>query len=238
MLKRIVNFALHFRGIIIALACILMGYGVYSIARARYDVYPNFIQPQLKIKTLAPGYSPRQVEKLVTTPIEQALAGGVGAEKTFSNSLQGISIVKVLFPSGSDIYRDQQAVSQRLAQVAGTLPPTVDTPVLMPLSSSVRWVTVVGITSKTNDLRRLRTVADWVMQPRLLAVHGVSEVAIYGGLQKDYRIEVIPARLIQYHLTVQQVLAAARGATGLMGAGFITTPNQDMTLRAHGQIQS
>ena len=238
MLKRIVNAALHFRGIIIALACILMGYGVYSIARARYDVYPNFIQPQLKIKTLAPGYSPRQVEKLVTTPIEQALAGGVGAEKTFSNSLQGISIVKVLFPSGSDIYRDQQAVSQRLAQVAGTLPPTVHTPVLMPLSSSVRWVTVVGITSKTNDLRRLRTVADWVMQPRLLAVHGVSEVAIYGGLQKDYRIEVIPARLIQYHLTVQQVLAAARGATGLMGAGFITTPNQDMTLRAHGQIQS
>ena len=238
MLKRIVNFALHFRGVIIALACILMAYGVYSITRARYDVYPNFIQPQLKIKTLAPGFSPRQVEKLVTTPIEQALAGGVGAEKTFSNSLQGISIVKVLFPSASNIYRDQQAVSQRLAQVAGTLPPTVHTPVLMPLSSSIRWVTVVGITSKTNDTRRLRTVADWVMQPRLLAVNGVSEVAIYGGLEKDYRIEIIPGRLIQYHLTVRQVLAAARGATGLVGAGFITTPNQVMTLRAHGQIKS
>ena len=238
MLKRIVKFSLHFRGVIIALAFVLMGYGVYSIARARYDVYPNFIQPQLKIKTLAPGFSPRQVEKLVTTPVEQALAGGVGAEKTFSNSLQGISIVKVLFPSASNIYLDEQAVSQRLAEVSGTLPPTVHTPVLMPLSSSIRWVTVVGITSKTNDIRRLRTIADWVMQPRLLAVNGVSEVAIYGGLQKDYRIELIPGRLIQYGLTVQQVLTAARGATGLTGAGFITTPNQDMTLRAHGQIQS
>ena len=87
MLKRIVNFALHFRGVIIALACILMGYGVYSISRARYDVYPNFIQPQLTIKTLAPGFSPRQVEKLVTTPVEQALAGGVGAEKNVFHSL-------------------------------------------------------------------------------------------------------------------------------------------------------
>ena len=108
----------------------------------------------------------------------------------------------------------------------------------MPLSSSIRWVTVVGITSKTNDIRRLRTIADWVMQPRLLAVNGVSEVAIYGGLQKDYRIELIPGRLIQYGLTVQQVLTAARGATGLVGAGFITTPNQIMTFRVHGQIQS
>ena len=76
------------------------------------------------------------------------------------------------------------------------------------------------------------------MQPRLLAVNGVSEVAIYGGLQKDYRIELIPGRLIQYGLTVQQVIAAARGATGLVGAGFITTPNQTMTMRAHGQILS
>jgi CzcA family heavy metal efflux pump len=238
MLKRIVKLSLHFRGIVIALACILMGYGVYSISHARYDVYPNFIHPQLKIKTLAPGFSPRQVEKLVTTPIEQALAGGVGAEKTFSNSMQGISIVKVLFPGASNIHLDQQAVSQRLAQLAGTFPPTVHAPVLMPLSSSIRWVTVVGITSKTNDIRQLRTIADWVMQPRLLAVKGVSEVAIYGGLQKDYRIELIPGRLIQYGLSVRQVITAARGATGLVGAGFVTTPNQTMTLRAHGQIQS
>lgn len=238
MLKRIVKFSLHFRGIIIALACMLVGYGIYSITQARYDVYPNFIQPQLKIKTLAPGFSPSQVEKLVTTPIEQALAGGVGAQKTFSNSMQGISIVKILFPSGSNIYRDQQAVAQRLSQVAGALPAQVHAPVLMPLSSSIRWVTVVGITSKTNDTRRLRTVADWIMQPRLLAVPGVSEVAIYGGLQKDYRIELIPGRLIQYNLSVGQVLAAARRATGLVGAGFLTTPNQDMTLRVHGQIQS
>ncbi len=238
MLKRIVKFSLHFRGIIIALACILVGYGIYSISRAPYAVYPNFVQPQLNIKTLAPGFSPGQVEKLVTTPIEQALAGGVGAQETFSHSLQGISIVKVLFPSSSNIYRDEQAVSQRLAQVAGTLPPTVHSPVLMPLGSSIRWVTVVAITSKTNDLRHMRTIADWVMQPRLLAVRGGSEVAIYGGLQKDYRVELIPGRLIQYGLPVNQVIAAARGATGLVGAGFITTPNQIMTLRVHGQIQS
>ncbi len=238
MLKRIVNFSLHFRGIIIALAFVLMGYGVYSLARARYDVYPNFVPPQLKIKTVAPGFSPGEVEKLVTTPIEQALAGGVGARATYSHSLQGMSIIKILFPSDSNIYRDEQAVSQRLAQVSGTLPPDVHRPVLMPLVSSIRWVMVAAITSRDNDIRHLRTVADWVIQPRLLAVPGISELAIYGGLQKDYRIELRPGRLIQYGLTVQQVIAAARGATGLVGAGFVTTPNQSMAFRVHGQIKS
>ena len=238
MLKRIVNFSLHFRGIIIALAFILISYGVYSIARARYDVYPNFVRPQLKIKTVAPGFSPSEVEKLITTPIEQALAGGVGSRAIYSHSLQGMSIIKILFPSNSNIYRDEQAVSQRLTQVSGSLPPNVHTPVLMPLVSSIRWVMVAAITSKTNDIRHLRTVADWVIQPRLLAVRGISELAIYGGLQKDYRIELRPGRLIQYGLTVQQVLTAARGATGLVGAGFVTTPNQSMTFRVHGQIKS
>jgi CzcA family heavy metal efflux pump len=238
MFKRIVKFALRFRGVIVALACVLAGFGVYSILQARYDVYPDFIQPQLDIKTIAPGFSPSQVEKLVTTPIERALAGGVDARETFSNSLAGISIVKVLFPGGSNIYRDQQLTAQRLADVSGILPPHVHAPVLMPLNSSIRWVTVVGITSKTNDTRRLRTVADWVMQPRLLAVHGVSEIAIYGGLQKDYQVQIIPSRLVQYGLSLRRVVAAARRATGLIGGSFVTTPNQALTLRVHGQIPS
>ena len=238
MLQKIVKFALVHRGIIIALACVLLGYGIYSIVTARFDVYPDFIHPQLKIKTLAPGLSPRQVEQLVTTPIEQALAGNVGAQKIFSHSLQGISVVKVLFPSGSNILHDQQAVAVRLGQVAGQLPPGVHTPVLMPLASSIRWVTVVGITSPSNNLRHLRTVADWLMQPRLLAVPGVSEVAVVGGLQKDYQIRLIPRRLMQYRVSTQQVLAAARQASGLVGAEFITTPNQTLTLRVHGQAKS
>ena len=238
MFKRIVKWALRFRGVVIALACIMAGFGLYSITQARFDVYPDFIQPQLNIKTLAPGFSPRQVEKLVTTPIERALAGGVDARETFSNSLAGISIVKVLFPGNSNIYRDQQLTAQRLADVSGLLPPQVHAPVLMPLNSSIRWVMVVGITSRTNDTRRLRTVADWVMQPRLLAVHGVSEVAIYGGLRKDYQIQLRPGRLIQYGLSVGQVIAVARRATGLIGASFLTTPNQALTLRVHGQIPS
>ncbi len=238
MLKRIVKYSLRFRGVIIALAFMLAGYGLYSIHRSRFDVYPSFIQPQLKIKTVAPGFSPKQVEKLVTTPIEQALAGGTGAVRTISNSMQGISIVKVLFAGSSNIYRDQQAVAERLSQVSGMLPAGVQTPVLMPLASSVRWVTVVGITSRTNDLRALRTAADWVMRPRLLAARGVSEVAIYGGLTKDYRIEIRPHKLMQYGVSVAQVMAAARNAGALTGAGFVVTPNQQMTLRVHGQIHA
>ncbi|NNM86211.1 MAG: efflux RND transporter permease subunit [Phycisphaerales bacterium] len=238
MLKRIVKFALLFRGVIIALACVLAGCGVYSLQSARYDVYPDFIHPQLAIKTLAPGFTPRQVEKIVTTPIEQALAGGVGSQKIFSKSMQGISVVKVLFPSNSNIYRDQQAVAVRLTQIAGELPPGVGPPALMPLSSSIRWVTVAGITSKLATLRHLRTVGDWIMKPRLLAVPGVSEVAVLGGLSKDYELDLRPGRLIQYHVSVRQVLAAARRATGVVGAEFVSTANQTMALRVHSQART
>jgi len=238
MFQRIIKLALSHRVLVMVFALGIIILGVMSLQSARYDVYPAFIQPQLKIKTLAPGYSASQVEKLVTAPIERTLSGGVGAVQIQSNSLQGISVVKVLFPGNSNIYRDQQMVSARLAAVAGELPPGVHAPVLRPLSASIRWVAVAAITGKGISQRHLRTVAVWQIKPALLGVPGVAQVAVFGGQSKEYQFRLRPRRLIALHLSLSQVLRAARGATAIAGEGFIDTPNQRLDIRVHGQART
>ena len=112
MLTGIVRFSLRFRGIVIALAVALLVYGSYSLTRANYDVFPNFAPPQVTIQTEAPGLSPEQVETLVTQPIENAINGVSGIESLRSTSIQGLSVVTVIFQPGTELYRDRQEVGR------------------------------------------------------------------------------------------------------------------------------
>ena len=235
MLKAIVRFALHRKGILLALSAALLGYGVYSLTAAKYDVFPAFAPPVVKIRTKAPGLSPEQVELLVTQPIEFAIHGAPGIESMMSKSFQGLSNVQIVFSRYSNIYRDRQLVSEQLATLEGRLPAGVQPPVLSPLISSTGDVLELGLTSSTLTPMQLRTAADWIVKPALLAVHGVTNVPIWGGQIKQYQIQFIPHRLMQYDLSVTQVLAAARRATAVRGAGFISTANQRFVLRPEGQ---
>ena len=176
MLTSIVRFSLKFKGIIIALGCVLLAYGVYSLTDAKYDVFPDFAPAQVVIQTEAPGLSPEQVALLVTQPIENAVDGTVGVRTMMSNSIQGISIVKITFKSGTDIYLDRQLVAERLSEVAGQLPTGVQPPVITPLTSSASVIMAVGLTSDSLSLMKLRTAADWTLKPGLLAVPGVAKV--------------------------------------------------------------
>ena len=130
MLSAIVRFSLRFSGVIIALACLLVGYGLYGLSGAKYDVFPEFAPPQVGIQTEAPGLSPEQVEVLVTQPVENELNGVPGIKAMRSQSIQGLSVVTVTFASSSDIYRDRQVVSERLSALAGRLPQGVNAPAM------------------------------------------------------------------------------------------------------------
>jgi CzcA family heavy metal efflux pump len=235
MLRAIVRFSLRFRGIVIALACALLGYGVYSLAQARYSVFPEFAPPQVVIQTEAPGLAPEQVEVLVTQPIENAINGVPGIDSLRSGSIQGLSVITVLFRPDSDIYVDRQVIAERLAAVAGQLPVGVEAPRMTPLTSATRTVLGVGLTSKTQSLMALRTTADWTVRPGLLAVPGVAHVSVFGGEVRQIQVQFRPERLIQYSLTVGDVTVAAREATGIRGAGFIETVNQRVVLQTEGQ---
>jgi CzcA family heavy metal efflux pump len=235
MLTAIVSFSLRFRGVVLALAVALLGYGLYTLSHARYDVFPDFAPPQAVVQTEAPGLSPEQVESLVTQPVENALNGVEGLQSLRSSSIQGLSVVTVVFKPDADLYRGRQSVVERLSTLAGTLPQGAGTPVLMPLTSATSTVLIVGITSGRRSLMDQRTLADWTLKPRLLAVPGVAKVAVYGGDVRQIQVQVLPATLIAYGLSLQEVLEATRRATGVQGAGFIEGTGQRVGILAEGQ---
>lgn len=231
----VIRFAIRFRGIVIALACILVVYGIYGLSRARYDVFPEFAPPQVSIQTEAPGLTPEQVEVLVTRPIETAVNGVPGIQSLRSNSIQGLSVVNIFFDPSSDIYRDRQVVAERLAAAAQQLPQGVQPPALTPLTSSTSIVLVAGLTSNSRSLMELRTLAEWTVRRRLLAVPGVADVLVFGGDTRSIQVQVHPEKLVKYGLGMSDVLTAARQATGIRGAGFIDTPNQRIVFQSEGQ---
>ena len=231
----LVGLAIRFRGIVLALACVLVAYGLYGLGRARYDVFPEFAPPQVSIQTESAGLAPEQVETLVTRPIEAAIGGLPGVARVQSASIQGLSVVTAFFDPTGDVYRDRQSAGEQLAVAARQLPAGVQAPTMTPLTSSTGLVLVAGLSSSERSSMQLRSVADWTLRPRLLAVPEVAEVDVFGGDVRSLQVQVHPDQLIRFGLDLNEVLAAARSATGLRGAGFIDTPNQRIVLQSEGQ---
>ena len=234
MLGAFVRFALRRRLVVLTLAAALIAYGVYTLKTARYDVFPNFAPPMVKIQTASPGLAPRAVERLVTTPLEAAVVGLPGLRRLQSKSIQGLSLLKVTFRSNSAIYLDRQLVAERLATVA--LPAGVHLPQMTPLTSASGTVMNLALTSRRLNLMRLRTISDWDVRLPLLAAPGVASVITFGGNIQEYQVQFLPRRLVAYHLPLAAVVAAARRATAVLGAGFVSTPNQRLVLEAAGQL--
>lgn len=235
MLSKLVELSIRFRGIVIALACLVVGYGIYTAWHARYDVYPEFAPPQVVVQTEAPGLSPEDVEQLVTRQVENALNGAPNIESIRSQSIQGLSVVTVVFEQSTDVYRARQMVSERIAEAAGQMPQGVLPPAMAPLTGATSMVLAIGLTSDRRSLMDLRTFADWTLRPRLLAVPGVARVSIFGGDVRQLQVQVVPERLAVYNLSFNDILTAARTATGVRGAGFVETAAQRIVLQTQGQ---
>src|SRR5499433_2453364 len=198
MLNGIVRFSIRRRAIVISLGIALLVYGILSLSRVPYDVFPEFAPPEVFIQTEAPGLAPEQVEVLVTQPIENAINGVAGIESLRSRSIQGLSVITVVFHPGSDVYRDRQAVNERLSTVGSELPTGVHPPLMTPLTSSTTWVMEVGLTSGQKSLMAVRTIADWTVKPRLLAVPGVAGIEVVGGDVRQIQFQFDPQQLVQH----------------------------------------
>lgn len=238
MLAAIVRFALLFRGVVVALAFLLAAYGIYAVFDSRLDVFPEFAPALVVATTEAPGFSAGQVESLVTQRIESDLAGTLGLATIRSRSLPGFSIVTLTFKAGTDVHRARELVAERLASIGGGLPAGARPPALLPLTSSTGTVVILGLTSAKLSAMDLRTFADWVVKPRLLAVPGAADVIVFGGDVREYRVEVDPAALVRHGLTLQDVLTAASRATGVRGAGFVENRNQRIAIATDAAIRS
>ena len=235
MLNAIVSFSLRHRGIVVALACVLLGYGIHTARHAKFDVFPDFVPPQVTVQAEAPGMTPEQVEALVTRPIETAVNGLGYLESLRSESIQGLAVITVVFKEGTDILPARQLLAEKLGAVASQLPAGVSAPTMSPLVSSTMDLLKIGLVSEKMSPMELRTFADWTLKPRLLSVPGVTRCITFGGEVRQLQIQVKPERLVAHDLGLQDVISAARLATGVRGAGFVETKNQRVLIQTEGQ---
>lgn len=228
----IIRASLQHRVVVFGLALMLAGYGVLRLTTTDYDVFPDFAPPRASIQTEAPGLTAEQVEALVTRPIETQILGVPGLVTIRSNSIQGLSDITIVFDALTDVFRARQQLSEALAGLGRELPEGIASPSLTPLTSSTGTVLIAGVTSRTLSPMALRSIADWTIRPRLLAVPGIAQLSIYGGATKQYQVALEPARLARFDLAIEDVAVAARRALGVRGAGFIDNPNQRIVIEA------
>ena len=209
MLDRIIRFSLQNRPLIIAGAILLLIGGIYTTLNIDVDVFPDLNAPTVVVMTEATGMAPEEVERLVTFPVETSLNGATDVRRVRSSSTTGFSVVWVEFDWGTDIYRDRQIVSEKLAEVTGSLPPGCGKPTLGPQSSILGEMMIIGLTSEKTSMQDLRTAADWTIRPRLLSLGGVAQVTVLGGDIKEYQILVSPEKMRHYGVTLKEVLDAA-----------------------------
>ncbi len=235
MLSTLVRFSIRFYGIVIALAVLLLFYGSYRFSTAGLDIFPEFSPKQVIIQTESPGFSAEQVEILVTQQIETSISGLIGLKSIQSESIQGLSIITATFEEHTDIYRNRQLVSERLSSLDKQLPDGINTPVAVPLSSSSATVLTFGLSSDSKNLMELRSLVDWTIAPRLLAVPGVADINIFGGEIQQLQIQIKPEQLHRFNLAVEDIVKAAKQAGDIQGGGFIENDNQRFTLQISGQ---
>jgi CzcA family heavy metal efflux pump len=242
MFRRIVAWSLKYRFIVLAMSVALMIIGADQMRDLRVDVFPEFAPPIVEIQTPCLGLSPTEVEALVTIPIEQALAGVPELNILRSKSVTDLSSVKLIFKQGANAMAARQRVQEGMALITGVIPKDVGPPVMLqPLSATARFMKI-GVSSKTMPLTHQSMIAYWTIRPRLLAVPGVANVAIWGERIQMPQVQVEPARLRENGVTVQQVMEATSDAleAGLMShsdgafigtGGYIDTPNQRISIR-------
>lgn len=218
MLNRIIKFSLHNRLLVVIVAGLLAGAGVYIARHMEVDVFPDLNAPTVVVMTEAQGMAPEEVERVVTFAVETAVNGATGVRRVRSSSTTGFSVVWVEFDWDTDIYIARQIVTEKLAAIGESLPPNVGQPTLGPQSSILGEVMIVGLTSDETSLQDLRTIADWTIRPRLLSTGGVAQVAVIGGDIKEYQVLLSPNRMKDLGVTVDEVLAAtgnmSRNSTG------------------------
>lgn len=236
MLNKVIQWSIKNRLIVVIAAVVLLVYGGLVALRSPVDVFPDLTAPTVTILTESHGMAPEEVEALVSLPIEASMNGTAGVFRVRSNSAAGISIVFVEFELGTDIYRARQLVTEKLGQVR--LPAGIRPPVLGPIASTMGEIMLISLTSKTTSAMELRSLADWVVRPRLLGVKGVAQVMIIGGETKQYQVLVDPARLHDYKLTLKEVMDAVGDANANSSGGFLERPAEEYMIRARGRVNT
>ena len=226
----LIGSALRIRFIVVAAALVLLTVGGNIVRNIPLDVFPEFAPPRVEIQTEVPGLSADEVEALVTVPLESALSGAPWLTTVRSKSVLGLSSVTLFFEEDVDLMQARQVVQERVAIAASELTSVARPPVILsPLSSTSR-VLKIGLQSDTLTQTELTTLALWTIRPRLMAIPGVANAAVWGQRERQLQIRVDPQRLLAHGVTLDEVIASATEATSTAGGAFIDGPNQRLSV--------
>lgn len=232
MLNKIIRTSLRNRLAVIGLTCVLLVAGVITLLRMDVDIFPDLNAPTVVIMTEAPGLAAEEVENIVTYPVETAVNGSNGVRRVRSSSTTGFSVVWVEFDWGTDVYRARQIVSERLESMAEELPSGVSKPVMGPQSSILGEVMIVGLTADSTSMLELRRLADTSIRPRLLALGGVSQVSVIGGDAPEYQIKLDPGKMLQFGVSLSEVMDAAEGVNNNARGGIVYDYGNEYIVKA------
>lgn len=239
MFDRIIQFSLKNRLFVLCGAALLLVYGAWVIVKLPVDVFPDLNRPTVTVMTEAGGLAPEEVEVLVTLPIEVAVNGTPGIERVRSSSGVGLSVIYLEFAWGTDIYRNRQLVAEKLALVKETLPKNV-TPIMGPISSIMGEIQLVGLTSENAEISPmdLRSIADWVIRPRLLAIPGIAQVIPIGGGVRQYQILLSSEELRKRNLSLENVQHNLSHLSQNTTGGFINLDKKEFLIQNFGRVKS
>lgn len=230
LINNIIRFSLKNRLIILLGAALMIGAGIYSSRNMNIDVFPDLTAPTVVVMTDAKGMAAEEVERLVTFPIETAVNGATNVRRVRSASMQGYSFVWAEFNWGMDIFKARQIISEKMVALGNSLPSGI-TPVLAPQSSIMGEILFIGLQSDTTSMMELRTLADWVIKPAILATGGVSQVTNIGGELKQYQIIADPQRMRAYGVNLAELEEVGRSFSNNSVGSVIRDYGNEYALR-------
>jgi len=233
----IIGSGLRFGRLAVALAIGLLVIGIAQLRAAPADVYPEFLPTSVEVQTEALGLSAAEVEQLITVPLEQDLLNGVPwLDKIHSASMPGLSAIDLTFQPGTNVYAARQMVQERMTQ-AHALPNVGSPPIMIQPLASVSRVAMIRLSSKQVSLIDMSVLARWHIKPRLMGVHGVANVSIYGQRDRQLQVQVDPAQLAASHVSLTQVIETAGNALWVSPLTFVeaSTPGTGGFFESAGQ---
>jgi cobalt-zinc-cadmium resistance protein CzcA len=246
VIDRILSFSIQNRWFVIFVAIGVAALGAWNFTRLPIDAVPDITNVQVQVNSVAPGYSPLEVEQRITFPLETAMGGLPKLEYTRSLSRYGLSQVTVVFKDGTEIYFARQLVNERIQQAKDKLPPGVET-AMGPVSTGLGEIYMYAVEAKPDAKKPsgepysatdLRTIQDWIIKPQLRTVPGIVDVNTIGGFERQFHVLPDPARLMAYRFALRDVMTALAAQNANVGAGYIERNGEQYLVRTPGQVGS
>ena len=246
LIESLVRFALNQRMFVLSCALVLSALGLYRLSHLPVDAFPDVTNTQVQIAAEAPGQSPEEVERFITTPLEIAMTGLPGLTEMRSTNRSALSQIVLVFNDHTDLYFARQMVLERLIEARAFLPAGI-TPVLGPISTGLGEIYQYTLQGPNDgyrgplsnaELMNRRTLQDWVLRPLLRSIPGVADINSIGGLERQFQVEPDPDKLRHYHITLKEVSQALSLNNANSGGGSLVHGEEKYLIRGIGLIQA